>query len=103
MGIRARCFFDDDSSGFHVYLRQEAKGQSPCFSETTTCVTTKCLICRKEFRVPKHDYRYAEIKYRNKHTFACDRCSRTIQEEAIKMTGINPDEIDKIDQILRNR
>lgn len=64
---------------------------------------TICLICRQEFSIPCTDFRYKDIKYNRKKNHVCNKCSRMIQEEAIKTTGINPDELDPVDRILRLR
>lgn len=64
---------------------------------------TTCLICKKEFAIPYSDFRYKDIKYNRNKNHICNQCSFTIREEAIKISGINPDELDYFDRILRQR
>ncbi|MEW6173721.1 MAG: hypothetical protein AB1510_11780 [Bacillota bacterium] len=65
-------------------------------------VKAVCMICRKEFDVQQHDFRYHELKQGGgKGGCICDRCSYSIQKEAVSTSGINPDEVDVMDHFIR--
>ncbi|MGE5398200.1 MAG: hypothetical protein ACM3MK_11795 [Chitinophagales bacterium] len=59
-----------------------------------------CLICKKDFGIPYNDFRYLDIKYKRSIYHTCDDCSHMIQDEAQKVTGLNPYMIDIWDRIL---
>ncbi|MEA4926904.1 MAG: hypothetical protein VB084_16545 [Syntrophomonadaceae bacterium] len=62
--------------------------------------TSICLVCKKEFDIPFSDFRYKDIKYnRNKH-HVCNQCSKMVQEECQKITGLTPEMIDVWDTVL---
>lgn len=49
--------------------------------------STICLICKKEFTIPYSDFRYKDIKYNRGKHHVCDKCSKTVQDEAQKNNG----------------
>ncbi|MGE5396608.1 MAG: hypothetical protein ACM3MK_03605 [Chitinophagales bacterium] len=65
--------------------------------------STICLICKRKFYIPFTDFRYLDIKYNRDKGHLCDECNRLVQDEAQKITGLNPDLIDLHDKILRAR
>lgn len=65
--------------------------------------STICLICKKEFYIPFSDFRYKDIKYNRGKHHVCNDCSKMVQEECQRITGLNPDMIDFYDKILRSR
>jgi hypothetical protein len=65
--------------------------------------TTICLICKKEFGIPFSDFRYKDIKYKRAVHHTCDKCSKMVQEECQKLTGLTPEMIDVWDKVLRSR
>ncbi|MEW6182986.1 MAG: hypothetical protein AB1500_07390 [Bacillota bacterium] len=65
-------------------------------------VKAVCMICKKEFEITRHDFRYHELKRSgDRGGYICDRCSYSIQKESIATSGINPDEVDRMDHFIR--
>ncbi len=63
---------------------------------------TTCMICRKGFTIfSSSDYLYQKIKYSESKFYICKWCDFYIQSDAIKTTGIDPDEIDRFDKFIR--
>jgi hypothetical protein len=66
-------------------------------------VKAVCMICRKECDVKQHDFGYYDLKQGGGNVgYICDRCSYSIQKEALSTSGINPDEVDPMDHFIRS-
>ncbi|WP_172674209.1 hypothetical protein [Syntrophomonas palmitatica] len=65
--------------------------------------TTICSICKKQFGIPFSDFRYKDIKYNRCANHVCDKCSKMVQDECQKVTGLTPEAIDFFDKILSAR
>ncbi|MDD2620222.1 MAG: hypothetical protein PHC92_06100 [Syntrophomonadaceae bacterium] len=65
--------------------------------------TTICMICKKMFGIPFSDFRYKDIKYNRGKNHVCDKCSKMVQEECQKITGLSPEVIDLWDKVLQSR
>ncbi len=61
---------------------------------------TTCMICRKGFTISNSDYLYQKIKYCESKYYICKWCNFFLQRDAIKTTGIDPDELDGLISLL---
>lgn len=60
-----------------------------------------CIICKKEFSIPPWDYRCQELKSNKLKPCVCDKCSYFLQQEAILISGISPEDLDRLDRVDR--
>jgi DNA-directed RNA polymerase subunit RPC12/RpoP len=60
-----------------------------------------CIICKKEFSIPPWDGRYQELKFNKQKPCVCERCSYSLQQEAITVSGISPEDLERLDRVDR--
>ncbi|MGI8315215.1 DUF2197 domain-containing protein [Halobacillus mangrovi] len=53
-----------------------------------------CFFCKKNNAINRSDDQYFKIKKNPKASYVCKDCSTSMQKEAQKSTGLNPDTID---------
>lgn len=63
-------------------------------------IEAKCMICKTVYQVSSNNSYYNRLKRRQTTCFVCGDCSFIIRIEAIKLSGINPEEIDILDRYI---
>lgn len=58
-----------------------------------------CIICKNGFSIPPWDYRSKELKYNPGKPCVCDRCGCSLQKEAMIVSGLSPEDLDKLDRM----
>ncbi|PFG12398.1 uncharacterized protein DUF2197 [Bacillus sp. es.036] len=60
-----------------------------------------CFFCKKKFRVKPSDSQFRKLKQNPKASYVCQSCNQSMQREAQRSTGLDPDQIDQYDKFFR--
>jgi|GEM_PF-332258 len=100
LGIEERSAYGDGREVTQSSLDLEGVLNPPLSNSLEKMYTTMCLICKKEFGIPFTDYRYKDIKYKRDVHHVCNDCSKMVQEECQKITGLSPELVDIWEKML---
>jgi uncharacterized protein YlaI len=64
-------------------------------------MNVNCMMCRKAYEIDPRDTQYNKLKSGKTKFYICHNCNRGVQGEASVFTGINPNQLDEHDRILK--
>jgi len=103
LGIKERNEYGDGRDENQSGLELEGVLNLPLSTRPEKLYTTICLICKKEFPIPFTDFRYKDVKYNRDAHHVCNDCSKMVQEECQKITGLTPELIDLWEVIFNKK
>lgn len=59
-----------------------------------------CFFCKKEYSISSSDDQFFKIKKNPNASYVCKDCNTSMQKDAQKSTGLNPDAIDPYSKYL---
>lgn len=57
-------------------------------------IKTLCMFCKKEYEIDSSDDYYIKLKHNDVKYYVCKKCSFFLQRDAIKISGIRPDDLE---------
>jgi uncharacterized protein YlaI len=60
-----------------------------------------CMTCRKKYIIDHRDPLYTKIKQKKTKYYICSKCNSGMQNEAARITGINPNDIDEHEKFAK--